>query len=158
MAIYQFKMMLIPEVSLRAQFGAIPMFIEEDMAENFPWWNGVSSPLNLKEKVGCILPRIASWSEAMEIWGNEHSNAILIGYDDANKIEFISTRIDARCISFPFLTDICKLGAELKCVFMTMEFKLIESDEIAVIAAINNSAAVKFVKDPLSTLRNLKND
>jgi len=157
MAIWQFRLVLIPEDSLRVSCGSVPTSIAEDLAEDYPWWIIVQPPNGFEGQIDSILPKAVSWSDSMKMWGNKHSDTAWVGYDDVGSVEFIECQIDVRSYSPGFIKDVCRFAKELKCVLLTKEYDLIKPDELAVSDAINHSVAKQFVKDPISTLRGLKN-
>ena len=156
MAIWQFRLVLIPEESLRVNCGSVPTSIAEDLAEDFSWWGAVQPPTGFEGQIDGILPKAVSWSDDMKMWGNEHSDTAWVGYDEGGRVEFIEFKIDVRNCSPDFTKDICRFAEELKCVLLTREYHLIKPDKVAVNDAINHSVARQFVKDPISTLRGLK--
>src|SRR5215472_86905 len=104
-----------------------------------------------------ILPPIESWSESMRMWGTEDGNRAHVIYTDAEKkvIEEIAFRLDVRDLSLDLIRMICALATQLSCVLLTSEFGILHPTESAVLAAIRNSTAAKFVIDPAATLRSL---
>lgn len=155
MAIWQFKLRLIPESAVRAKFGIVPISIPQEL-EDFAWWSDVQPPAGFETSIDAILPRTKSWSKEMLIWGNERSSAALVCYDSNRKIEDVEFRIDVGGLSLTFVRSICGLAKELDCMLLTGSNHLIASDDRAILAAIRKSTAKKYLDDPVSTLLGLE--
>lgn len=156
MAIWQFRLDLIPANALRAKFGTIPVSIPQDLAEHFAWWSDVQPPVGLEARLDAILPKANSWSQEMLIWGDERGDTASICYDNNRKIEWIGFRVDVRQLSLSFVRSICRLAKELDCMLLTAKYHLIAPDDNVVLVAINQSTAKSYLDDPVSTLRSLK--
>jgi hypothetical protein len=156
MAIWQFRLDLIPTSALRAKYGVVPVSIPQELAEDFPWWSDVQPATGFEAGVDAILPKGNSWSEEMHIWGDERGDTASVCYDNNRKVEWIGFRVDVRELSPGFVRDICRLAAELECVLLTGAYHLIAPDEQTVLAAINRSTAKHYLEDPVATLRSLK--
>jgi len=156
MAIWQFRLDLIPTSALRAKYGSMPVSIPQELAENFSWWTDVQPPAGFEARIDAILPKANSWSESMGIWGDERGDTASACYDNNRKVEWIGFRVDVRELSLSFVRDICRLSGELECVLLTGAYHLIAPDEQTVLAAINRSTAQHYLEDPVTTLRSLK--
>ena len=156
MAIWQFRLDLIPTGALRAKFGTVPISIPQELAEDFAWWSDVQPPAGFEARLDAILPKAKSWSEEMLIWGDERGDTASVCYDSNRKVEWIGFRVDVRELSLGFVRDICRLADELECVLLTAAYHLIVPNEQAVLAAINQSTAKNYLDDPVSALRSLK--
>jgi len=157
MAIWQFRLDFAPEKEIRSRYGGLPTTMTENMAEDFPWWSNVQPPVGFEEWIDDILPQMSSWSESLRVWGTKDSDTAYVWYVDEKKgrVELIEFRIDVRKLSRAFVADTCKLAKRLDCVLVTSEHRVLVPAESAVLGAINNSTAKKFVEDPVSTLQNL---
>jgi len=157
MAIWQYRLILIPEAVLLTKYDVLPPVIPMELAEDFAWWSDVQPPTGFDRQVDLILPQMDSWSSSMRMWGHKHGDDAYVCYVDENKnrIEEISFRIDARTISAEFVRRICALAARLGCVLMNSEYEILAPDESMVLTAIAHSTAKKFVDDPVSTLQAL---
>jgi hypothetical protein len=158
MAIWQFRLNLIPERSLRAKYDTIPVIIPEDMAEDFPWWREAQPPVGFEKQIDSILVRADYRPLSMCIWGDEDANYASIGYEDDTRstVEWVAFSIDVRNVSIDFVKGICNLASRLKCQILTRQYHLLAPDIKIVLAAIHSSTAKRFVEDPVSTLRGLK--
>ena len=157
MAIWQFRLNLIPEEVLLRRYEILPSVIPEDLAEDLPWWSDVQPPSGFERQIDLILPQMKSWSESMRMWGTKGSDDAHVGYVDESEkvVEDIQFRVDARTISPDLVRRICILAKYLGCALMTSDYEILAPDESMVLSAINNSIAKKFVDDPVSTLKSL---
>lgn len=156
MAIWQFRIDLIPISALQAKLGGVPASIPQELAEDFDWWSDTQPPIGFEARLDAILPKANSWSEEVLIWGDERGDTAAVCVDNNRRVEWIGFRIDARGISPGFVRDICKLASELKCVLLSANYRLLAPDEQVVLDAIGHSTAKKYVDDPVATLRSLK--
>lgn len=158
MAIWQFKVLLIPESALREKFGAVPVSLTRELAEEFDWWKDRQPPREYQAAIDVMLREAKSWSPLMRIWGNERGDTAVVCYyeDEKSLVEEIEFRIDVRQLSLSFVSSICAFARRLQCVLVTGENHLLAADESVMLAAINNSTAKRYLQDPVSTLRSLK--
>ena len=147
MAIWQFRLTLIPERVLLNKFEVLPLVIRQELAEDFPWWSEVQPPSGFEERIDGMLPELTSWSTSMRMWGQKHGNDAYVCYADEtkNKTVEIAFRLDARDISQELVRGICTFASELGCVLMTSEYELLAADEAMVLQALSGSTAKKFV-------------
>jgi hypothetical protein len=157
MAIWQFRLILIPERVLLSKYDVLPLAIPEDLAEDFPWWSDVQPHIGFEQQIDLILPEMASWSKSQRMWGQKHRDDAHVLYADEtkNKVEQIAFRIDASAISLELVRRICLLARQLGCVLMTADYEILAADESMVFAAVNQSTARKYIDDPVSTLLSL---
>ena len=158
MAIWQFRVILIPEASLAKVFGSVPPAVPIELAEDFPWWSHVQPPKGIEQQINSILPPAESWSKEMRMWGLKHSDTAYVIYVDETKtiVEEVSFSVDARAISAELVDAICAFARQLGCVLMTSEYEIVMPEHAAALSAIEHSSARKFVDDPVSTLQHLK--
>ena len=159
MAIWQFRLTLVPASEIQCRYANMPNVIPPEDAEDFPWWNKTQPHANFEDQIDKILPEIKSWSFGMRIWGDERSNTATVCYnDDNNKIEWIGFRIDIRAISEEYITAICAVAQDLECIFITGTYHLLVPKVEAVLDAIGHSTAKKYIEDPVATLRDLNGE
>jgi hypothetical protein len=160
MAIWQFRVDLIPEKQIRSRYTAMPTTMTESMVEDFPWWIDAQPVRGFEAGIDKILPEAPSWSESMRIWGNERSDTACVCYVDEkkDKVELVEFRIDVRKLSPNLVREICKFAERLECVLVTSDYRVLVPDESTVLRAIDNSTAKRFLEDPVSTLRGLDQD
>lgn len=156
MAIWQFRLGLVPKVSIHKKYECIPITLTKDVAEKTDWWSNINVQENIEFKISAILSEKKSWSETMRIWGDEQSDMASVYYDDNGKIEWIGFRVDARKNFSDLIKHICKLAIQLECILMTGDNQLIAPEVEEVVLAINTSKAGRFSEDPISALRSTK--
>lgn len=157
MAIWQFRLVFIPETVLLGRYGSVPVSIPQELAENLNWWADVQPSAAFEAQIDVILPKASSWSESMGIWGDERGDTAWVCYNDSSrKVEEIGFRVDVRELSPAFVERICGLARDLKCMLLTGSYHLIAPEDQAVLTAINHSTAMSYLNDPVSTLRSLK--
>ena len=158
MAIWQFRLILLPEKALLSKYEILPLTIPEELVEDcLWWWSEVQPPKELQDKIGSILPPTASWSTSMLMWGENNANEACVVYADESlsQVEEICFSIDARTESQELIHRICRLAQELGCFFLRANYELLAPDAAMVLAALSTSTAMQFVRDPVTTLKNL---
>ena len=157
MAIWQFRLIFLPEKVLLGKYDVLPLAIPQDLAEDFSWWSEIQPPAGFEEQISLILPAIASSSTSQRMWGQKDRDDAHVLYVDESKskVEEIAFRIDASAISSEIVHRICILARQLGCVLMTAEHEILAPDESMVLAAIHHSTAKKYIDDPVATLRSL---
>lgn len=157
MAIWQFRLIFIPEKMLLSKFDVLPLAIPSDLAEDFAWWSEIQPPAGFEHQIDLILPQMESWSTSMRMWGQKHADDAHVIYADESKhkVEEIAFRIDANAISPVLVRRICALAKQLECLLMTPKYEILVPDDSMVLAAVYQSTAKKFVDDPVATLLTL---
>lgn len=157
MAIWQFKVFLIPERRVREAFDPVPVTIPIDMAQDYPWWSE-DQPEGLEREVSNLIPEIPSWSEGMRIWGDERGDAAAICYDgeDRKIVIAVELRVDVGHLSVPFVAGTCALAKKFRCFLLVWKAgQLLRPQNDIVLAAISRSEAKKYVDNPADTLSRL---
>jgi hypothetical protein len=157
MAIWQYRLILLPEDELGGMFPILPKSILREIAEDRVWWSGRQPQAGFEAQIDAILPPMESWSQSMRMWGQLHGNDAYVIYQDEDlaKVVEISFRIDARDISPELVHELCALARRLGCVFLTHKYEILLPSETDVLNAIGSSTAKSFVDDPITTLKNL---
>lgn len=157
MAVWQFRLVLLPEKVLLSRYEILPPAIPQELAEDFSWWADVQPPTGVEDRIDLILPRRASWSTSGRMWGREDRDDAHVFYVDETKSKVVEIvfRIDASSISSELVKQICILARQLGCVLMTADYEILVPEESMVLATLQHSTAKKFVDDPVATLRKL---
>lgn len=155
MAIWQYRLMFLPEQVLRSKYDVLPLAIPQDLAEDFAWWSNTQPPVGFERQISLILTERASWSTSMRIWGEKHGDDAYVLYLDESKSEVreIEFRINTGAISPELVHRICVFARQMGCVLMTSDYGILAPDESMVLNAVNHSIAKKFVDDPEAALR-----
>jgi hypothetical protein len=157
MAVWQFRLILLPEKVLLSKYEIVPPAIPQELAEDFSWWADVQPPTGFEDQIDLILPRRASWSTSGLMWGHEDRDDAHVFYVDEtkSKVVEIAFRMDASSISSELIKKICSLARQLGCVLMTVDYEILVPEESMVLATIQHSTAKRFVDDPVATLRQI---
>ena len=157
MAVWQFRVIFLPERVVLRKYDVLPPAIPQELAEDFSWWADVQPPAGFEDQIDLILPKMDSWSTSQRMWGQKHRDDAYVLYVDESKskVEEIAFRIDANAISPELVRQVCVLAKQLGCVLMTADYEILLPDESMVLATIQHSTAKKFVDDPVATLRKL---
>jgi hypothetical protein len=157
MAVWQFRVIFLPEKVLLSKYDVLPPTIPQELAEDFSWWADVQPPVGFEGQIDLILPKMDSWSTSQRMWGQEHRDDAYVLYVDESKskVEEIAFRIDANAISPELVRRICILARQLGCVLMTADYEILLPDESMVLATVQHSTAKKFFDDPAATLLKL---
>jgi len=158
MAIWQFRLDLIPRKAIFEKYDTLPVTLPKDLVEDFPWWVGILPPKGVETAIDSVLPRAKSWSESMCLWGDERSDTASICYNNDSKeeVEWIGFRLDIRNLSIGLLEKICEFAKEIDCLLVTGSYQVLQPDKSNIIEAIHNSSANSYLRDPFSTLQKLK--
>jgi hypothetical protein len=158
MAIWQFKLVCVPEKMLLCKYEVLPLFIPQDLAEEFCWWSNAQPPRGFEQDISAILPEVAAWSASMRLWGEIEGHDAHVFYLNETKttIEEIAFRIDVGTLTPSLIRKICGFAKKLDCVFITSKYRVLPPDESVVLAEINRSTAKEYLEDPVSTLLRIK--
>jgi hypothetical protein len=101
------------------------------------------------------LPLAQSWSPEIETWGEEEGNRIDITTSDEG-LEEVRVRFDARNIDRGFVSQVVSLAIAADCVVVTEAMDVIPPLVAELEAAIRDSDARRFVRDPKEFLDGLE--
>jgi hypothetical protein len=157
MAIWQWRLNLIPEIELLRKYEVLPLIIPMESAEDGLWWTDAQPAVRVETLIDEIFPAAESWSPSMRMWGDEDGNHAYVSYLDTRRetVEQIGFRLDARSISRRLLSQICTLARRIGCVLLTSEYEVLAPDESMLFDAMIHSRARRFVENPESTLQEL---
>jgi hypothetical protein len=62
MAIWQYRLTLIPESALLAKYEILPSVIPMELAEESGWWSDNQPMSAFEQQISLILPKSKSWS------------------------------------------------------------------------------------------------
>lgn len=158
MAIWQFKVDLIPKGALSVGKSALPVTLTKELAEDSSWWSDIQPPVGFEEYINIALHPVPSWSDSMRIWGDEQGNAAVVCYNNDSKVqvESIEFHIDVRKVSFDYIRSICTIARDCECLIMTGNHEVILPEESMVLVLIESSTAKSYLMDPAATLRKIK--
>lgn len=154
MAIWQYRLILLPEEALLSKYDVLPLTIPQELAENFQWWADVQPCTRFERSIDSILQQSDAWSTSMRTWGKKHGDDAHVFYDDEQKgkVQEIAFRIDAHAVSPELVGKICEFAKQLRCVFLTADYEILVPDESMVLTAIDKSRARQYIEDPASAV------
>lgn len=162
MAIWQFKISLVPRDGVQRVHGVITSTLDEFTSpsgesvdfldEEYPnYWEGVKIPPDCLRELESLLPPIESWSD----------RARMFGYDSGHKLEVWDTEVrvsfDMRAFDPDYFRHVLDLARRMEClVVLNGSGAILSPDDEEVLEACNKSVACRFVADPESTLLGLR--
>lgn len=155
MAIWHFKLDVLPVAAVKKTYGLIPVTIPEEAMEKIPWWEGIPFR-GIRERLPEVLPEGKSWSESALIWGDEEFNSILIYLNEEwEGIDMFIVKIDARTVDTAFIVRMVEFAKSLELLFVTRSNQVIQPEYGGVLEALSRSGARSFVNDPSTYLKSL---
>ncbi|ABF42479.1 hypothetical protein Acid345_3478 [Candidatus Koribacter versatilis Ellin345] len=160
MAVWQFRVVLLPVSPLQQRLGSIPSHIPAEIAQTTNWWRGLQPPTGFERGIDLLLPQRPPWSDNLLVWGDEDSNDAYVFYETPQKtvVEEISFRLDAREIDLHLVAGICNFARLLECVLVTGENMVIVPEQPNVLVAFLRSSAKHFVDDPENALKSIRRE
>ena len=157
MATWQFSVVLIPESwAQENKYCPSSLFDEDGYYDTDAVWKENQPNPEFINLLSNLLPPAKSWSKEMLCWGNEEEHDIQVGYE-GKFIESIHIRLDLNQKLNSILVKLVKVSKELNCVLFFPELKTItEANEFELRMALQDSRAIKFVKDPHGYLDELQ--
>src|SRR6266702_5884369 len=58
MAVWQFRVIFVPERVLLSKYDVLPRMIAQELAEDFSWWADVQPPARFEDQIDLILPKM----------------------------------------------------------------------------------------------------
>ncbi len=156
MAIWQFRIDLIPERALHGKFGLVPVALPKELAEDYAWWNNCQPAVPFESALAALLPESPSWSSSMRLWGDERGDTASVCYSDNGSVQWIGFRVDVRDINPPFVEGICEFAKRMGCLLLTGQYHLLSPDIGLVLSEIRHSTAQRYLDNPAAKLRTLK--
>ncbi len=161
MAVWSFKLNLLPRQSVLKKFGKIPDVIDEykscfdyseliEDEEGTNFWKGYDVR-SIGINFGQLLPCIDSWSDSMDLYGDEKGSKVEVWSDD------IYLKLDARGDNDILLEKCVKVAKLIDCIFVVEESgKVIEPDVELLMLEYRNSRAYRFVDSPEEVLEEVR--
>lgn len=154
MAIYQFQFVLIPSdgiarlhsgnVDFIGEYAARHIDAEVDLDEESPnYWEGIDKK-PLRHVIENLLPVCESWSEEASMYGDSEGDHIEIWNNT------IDVSLDARNLNASLLLAILAVAQAQNCKLVLKDGgKVIAPNLEEVVAGINESSAMKFLRNPV---------
>jgi hypothetical protein len=151
MALWQFEVQLIPCQALNREFRYVPARLNEEALSSVDWWAHRIWTSDDETLCRDLLPEQPSWSESVRSWGLEDSDRIDVVIDNGHIVE-VSARIDARLKHSGMIEKLVRLAKRWGCVFVTSELSVIPAIGSELKAALMESDAARFVRNPTEFL------
>ena len=146
MAIWQFKVALLPQRWLDAG-GAIASFFDEEGHRTAVAWESADASV-VERRISNVLPQHTSWSSKLLLWGSEETDDIQL-WSEAGKIRSLVVRFDLRRPNRPLFEAIIAAAHDLQLAILDLEHKrAVAGDVKSLLAAAAESSAAHFVTDP----------
>lgn len=158
MSVNQFQFVLIPSYGIARlhsgnvdfidEYAARPLDIEVDLDEESPnYWEGIDKK-PLQEAIEGLLPACDSWSDEALMYGDSGGDHIEI-WDNT-----IDVSLDARNLNASLLLAIIALAQAQNCKLVLKDGgKVIAPNLDEVVAGLNESSAMKFLRNPAGFLK-----
>lgn len=158
MAVYQFQFVLIPsagisrlhagKVDFIGEYAARDIDAEVDLDEESPnYWEGIDKK-PLQQVIEGLLPACESWSEDALMYGDSEGDHIEI-WDNT-----VDVSLDARNLNASLLLAIIAAAQTQNCKLVLKDGgKVIAPNLDEVTAGLNESSAMKFLRDPAGFLK-----
>ena len=143
MAIWQFKVEIIPELAV-AQREVISI---DEWNEGL-WWLKKQPSQDFLNELASILPAHKSWSDKLSQWGRQESDLIEV-WREAEKVDSISTRIETREINHSFIKRLLECANRHHCRLVYARYRTVlpkAYDEF--LEALTGSPNYKVVSNP----------
>jgi hypothetical protein len=154
MAIYQYKVMMVPN-SARHAFEALPppSVLGEDFFVELPSVTFAMEATEIVRRMEAILPRSRSWPDMIQFGDdNVHDAAICL---DNGVVSEVSFRIDLRDDNpRELILKIVHLAVEADCCFCELDtFAVFSAEPPLLVKHLLNSRAARFLRDPEAFFR-----
>ncbi len=120
MAIWQFKIEIIPDVAV-AERQVIP---QQEWDEQL-WWSELQPSQEFLAELSTLLPPHKSWSTDLSQWGLQDSDLIEV-WHESGKVESISARIDTSEVNFHFIKQLLDLAAQWQCRIVYARYRTVQ--------------------------------
>lgn len=151
MAIWQFKIELIPQSWIDSG-GVVEALFSEEGADPSVAWAGYYDS-RLEDRLSSALPNGKSWSSNLTLWGDLEEDDIQL-WRDQGKVEFVQVRFDLRNLNLSLFQAIVDIARDLGLAILAPGIKMVvpwDTQELLRVAMESNAS--RFVDDPHSFLQ-----
>jgi hypothetical protein len=149
MAIWQWKIYLIPKQAILKHFSVTPSYIEEEWFYSINWGEGNFSD-ELQQYFDSVMERTydSSASENVLSWEKYDENEVILVMED-KQVSMVGIQIDTTKIDIDFVESLVMFGKENDFLFWELEStKLIEPEITTFLNELKNSRAMSFTSKP----------
>jgi hypothetical protein len=151
MAAWQCDFVLVPA---HAASDMPPTTMPENL-QAVDWWASSQPPEDFEKRIASFLPAGVTWSPDLRTWG-VHDGTRIDVWREAGKVDSIRIRVDAREIEIAALREIVALAVYCDSAFLRHDGLFVPANDDALTAAIDTSAAARFVSDPGAFFRRIR--
>jgi hypothetical protein len=157
MALWQFDLLLVSRRHLPGAGRSASRSLAVPEVDSVDWWAGYRLDSASERLIQCFATPRDSWDPETRSWGEEDGDRLDVTLEDGQVVEIIA-RMDARHIHGTFIQGIVALAVHLDGVFLTKDLDVIPPVMHEVSAALESSAARRFVRDPYTFLESGDSD
>ena len=162
MAIWQFRMSMLPREGVRNKLGCIPSVFEEYKSDfsfsgsatdenDVNYWKGYSLSGTVSAFSEIFIEK-QSWDERMRLFEVDSGSKVEVWQDD------VYIKYDARNPDYTLLKKVVNIARDLKCILVSEEDgKMIEPEFSSVLECFQNSRAYRVKENPENVLEEIKN-
>lgn len=147
MATWQYSLHLIPRREVEDRYSIAPASLFQEALGEVDWWQNYQPPSSLAAFVNTFLPPRRHWDADTRAWGDEDGDSIAIMVED-NRVAEISVRVNVAQHDESFIGKIVELGLLCDALLFLKGGLLIVPDAQSLVRHINQSDAMRFVRDP----------
>jgi hypothetical protein len=151
MAAWQFDMHLLPAEAARRRYGATPLMIPRSDHDEGDWWKDQERLDNLPSEISKLLPTLSSWSNDLQRWGTEDGDRVDLLCHGRVVVDIL-VRVDVRDLSHTFVAGVMDMARRHGWCVRLASGRVIAPSTTKVLAAIRDSDAFRFVRDPAGFL------
>lgn len=152
MAVWQFQLRMIPRLPVVARFGCIPKALPP--SETWDWTWEHQPPGDYRQIIESFTETYPSWSPDILMWGSENGNRIHVVIEDG-RVSEASARLTLREFSMEFAVGIISLAKHCDWLLALNGDTLSLPDQDALLTAVKESNAMKFVMNPIEFLEGI---
>ena len=157
MALWQFKIALIPKLWVDTGGAVLALFNADAYEESSAAWVDFSNEL-LEERIGSLLPASKSWYSDLTCWGSNSTNDIQL-WCEHGQVQSLTIRFDLRSPDMALFAAVAneaqKLGLSVLDLGAT---QIIGAELTSLLRAAAESDAGRFTLDPSAFLRTKSDD
>ena len=146
MALWQFTLDLVPAAAARID-GTQAIRLSREQLDAIKLDLLPEDAPKLYGALSSLLPEKAAWSDDLRIWGDDRTDDVQVWFDGA-RIDFVQFRLNVADLSLELIDGICALARHFGCVLASREGAIVQPTAQAVVRAVLQSPATRFVRDP----------
>lgn len=147
MATWQYGFKVVPRRQLLMKDGKAPLALTDAERESLPTWDLGTLREPLYTLIESRLPRCKSWSESIEIWGEDDKTCIELFKEKDGTVE-LSVRLDLRHLEREIIDMLQKVTSLLGALVIGEDGKIFTLNHEELKQQLQTSSAFKFVSNP----------